>query len=361
MKATADRQALADTLTWVARAIPKRPTYPGANGMRVVAEDGMLQFSASDFETSHTARLAANVVDDGECFVPGGFLREVVAAMRGNDVDLVLDDRRLTVTSGRSSYGVQVINGEDVPRLPEFPAEVGSLTADDLASLVGSVVFAASNDEAIEGIMGVRLEVDTDQLLAIATDRYVLGTAATPWSGESFTARPPAKSLQAAVAGLAGDVTVGHDDGLVGFRDTDRTVTLRCYASEFPRWRQLTRAADQDHVSVTVDAAAFAAALKLAAAVLDDKTPIAVDVADGSLELSTDSEAGGGSEVIEATVEPADTVTRIHLSPRRILAALGAAGAPEVVLGLGADPMKPVCVRPVGHDHTSHLVMPSRV
>lgn len=358
MKATADRKVLADTLAWVSQAIPKRVTYAGANGMRVVATDTGLQFSAFDFETSHTARLATEVADGGECFVPAGFLREVVAAMRGTTVDLVLDNGRLTVSSGRSAYGVQILDIADAPRLPEFPTEVGSLPAEQLGFLVASVAFAVPSDDSFQPTAGINFDAADGHLNAVGTNRYVLGVASADWTGDPFTAHAHVKAVQAAAKGLTGTVRVGHADGLLGFRDEERAVTMRTYSEDYADWRRLLRPTSGDGVTAEVELGELLDALKLAATVVDEGTPLALVVTDGALEVRTDAgEAGTGADVIEANLTPADADLTVGMNVRYLLDTLGAVRAGRVQLGF-VDSRKPVFIRPVDHDRATHLAMP---
>src|SRR5690242_2739192 len=104
MKIRAERAALAEALGWVARALPKNPPMPVLAGVRVSASEGVVRLSAFDYETQHTAAIEATVGDDGECVVPGLFLRDAIAGGRGAEVDLVLDGNQLEIASGRSTY-----------------------------------------------------------------------------------------------------------------------------------------------------------------------------------------------------------------------------------------------------------------
>ena len=71
MKFQVDRDALAEALAWVARALPTRPVVPVLSGLRLEAADG-LTLSCFDYEVSATAQIEAEVAEPGTVIVPGG-------------------------------------------------------------------------------------------------------------------------------------------------------------------------------------------------------------------------------------------------------------------------------------------------
>ena len=69
MRFLVERDALADALAWVARALPSRPVVPVLSGLRLEAGDG-LTLSCFDYEVSATAHLDAEVKEPGTVLVP---------------------------------------------------------------------------------------------------------------------------------------------------------------------------------------------------------------------------------------------------------------------------------------------------
>ena len=62
MKFQVERDALAEALAWVARALPSRPVVPVLSGLLLQAADG-LTLSCFDYEVSATAQIDAEVGD----------------------------------------------------------------------------------------------------------------------------------------------------------------------------------------------------------------------------------------------------------------------------------------------------------
>jgi hypothetical protein len=85
MRFTVQRDALAEAVTWVARALPTRPVVPVLAGLLLRAEredqangSGWLTASCFDYEVSARMRVRADVAEPGVFLVPGRLLVEIL-------------------------------------------------------------------------------------------------------------------------------------------------------------------------------------------------------------------------------------------------------------------------------------------
>jgi DNA polymerase-3 subunit beta len=298
VKIRSDRRQLAEALTWVAQAISKRPYNPAMAGMRLSAEGEHLILAATDHDVSHAARLAVDVVTEGECLVAGGFLREIVGALKGAEVELVLDADRLAITSGRASYRAQTLRLDDYPAMPDFPTTVGTVTHDDLAGALGAVEHAAGRDALVPVLTGVRIEGEAGTLRLVTTDRFRMARAETRWNGSDFAALAPLRPLATAVKGMGGTVTVGYAGELLGVADESRAVTMRCLTDDFPNVGPFLATPGVGHVDV--DAGDLADAVKRAGMVGGDHRAVLLTIRPGEIEVTAESDTGDGAEQVEA-------------------------------------------------------------
>ncbi len=364
MKIRADRAELAEALTWVALAISKRPVNPALGGIRLTAADDVLTLHAFDYETSHAAQVDVEVQSDGECLVAGHFLREIVSALKGEHVELVLDDSRLSITSGRSTYRVAVLRMDDYPGLPEFPTHVGRVAYDDLTDIVGTVEHAASRNDSLAILTSVRLVGAVGTLSAAATDRYRIARAETLWSidrpdGEpgAFTANVPVRVLTSALKGMSGAIEIGCDGGAFGLADARRSVTVRCMPDEFPK---IDRILTLDHqVTLEVDATDLADAVKRAAMAAGEHDQVHLHIAEGEISVTADSESGEGAEFVECQ---ASAPVEVVFNGRYLVDALTATTSTRVQMRFSGQPQetKPVTIAPLDHERVDLLVMPRR-
>lgn len=311
MKITADRKSLADTVSWVAKALPRQANVAALAGIRLHAADGRVTLSAFDYDISHEANVAAEVSDEGACLVPGRFLAEVLSALPGKTVDLELDGNQLKITSGRSSYAAQTMSLDDYPHIPAAPPSAGVISsAEQLASAVTSCLGPVDDLAATEGLRGLRLEADGELVLA-GVDRAFLVHCSVEWDGDDFAATLPGKAVSAAVSGLAGPVTIGVSEAAIGFSDAERTVVIRTLSGQFAQWRRAIPTPEVARFSVVVDRDDLLAAIKRASIVsksLRDAAAVTLDIEPDSVEVTAAGDVSGGSEVLDAKGDGSESI-----------------------------------------------------
>lgn len=361
MKIRAERPLLADTLTWVAQAIQKRPNIPILAGVRLAASEGVLTISGYDYEISHTARLTAEVISEGECVVSGHFLRDIVASLRGASVELVVDGSMLTITAGRSTYRTQVMRGDDYPTLPTLPTPVGTLPAEVLAYAITTCKAPIEDVSPTEGLRGLHVEADGNEVVFVGMRSSVGIEFTAEWAGTPFACTVPIKMIEPATRGLSGDVTIGHEGGTVGLSDGRRSVTMRTFDHVYVAWRKAIRPAADDLVEALVDVDALAEIVKRAGSLSDDKVPLVLSVDHGEILVEVQGAEHAGADAVAAE---ANGETRVGMAPKFLLEALNAMPAGQVRLGFGSNAngrLTPVMVRPVHTDDRVAFVAPRRL
>jgi DNA polymerase-3 subunit beta len=355
MKVRLDRATLADAAGWVAQAISKRPTTPAMGGIRLTAVDNMLTLAAFDYEAAHVAHVSAEVVTDGEVLVSGPMFRSIVTAIKGKELELVLDDTRLTVQAGRSTYRLGVMPLADYPQLPAFPTLAGQVAAEDLAHLVGTVEHAAAVNDNVPILEAINLRGTSNTLTAFATDRFRIARAETALTdGSDFEINVIGSGLSAALKGMTGTVEIGVEGGSFGLADTHRTV--------------VTRILDEQHVnpdpyfkippvvSVEVDTKDLAEAIKRATLVGDAHDRVLLSVTPDEVAITSDSTTAEGAEYVECT---ADGEISALFNGAFLVQSLLAVAGDRAHLGF-VDDKKPLIIRPTDADSPAAVVMPRR-
>lgn len=364
MKVHIERKALADTIAWIAQAIPKNPPMPALAGIRLSAAGGYLTARSFDYDVSHSARIEAEIASEGECLISGRFLNWITGSLKGADVELVLDNDELTVSSGRSSYRARTLRIDDYPKLPAQPKRVGAADASTLAEAVTAADLFIDANASLAVLQGISLSGDQAALTVVGMCRQGANVATVDWEcAEAFSVIPLPRQLTAALRGLSGTVTIGCEGGVLGLADDRRAVTLRTIDDAFPNWRSLLRSEDEDAFGVTVDGGELAEAVKRAGALCDDETPLVLRI--GSNEIAIEiaaAERGSGSDVVAAECG-GEQVMGMHA--RYLLAGLGAMPAGPVRLGVGTPNtngrLGSLNVRPSETDDRLAFVMPKRL
>jgi DNA polymerase-3 subunit beta len=225
---------------------------------------------------------------------------------------------------------------------------VGVIGAAELAHAVAQVAVAATKDETLPLLTGVRMEIDGENLTLLATDRYRLAIRELTWRPAapdvSRVALVRARTLSdvAKSFGATEDVEVslaapGIVD-IIGFAGEGRQTTSLLIDGDYPQVRKLLP--DSFEATATIGVTDLVEAVRRVSLVAERNTPVQIAISEGQAVLN----AGAGddaqaSEVVEANLEGPDTT--VAFNPAFLLDGLGAMGTPQVRLLLNSA-TKPV-------------------
>lgn len=349
MRFRVERDVLADAVTWTARSLPTRPPVPVLAGVRIEADStGTIQLSSFDYEVSARSQIPADVSEPGTVLVSGRLLAEISRALPDKPVDVTLDGTKVVVTCGASRFTLLTMPVEDYPNLPAMPPTTGTVDGDDLTHAVAQVSVAASRDDTLPLLTGVRVEIEGEKVTLLATDRYRLALRELTWKPASpdvsTVALVRARTLTDAAKSLggAGSVTVALSTGagvdLIGFEAAGRQTTSLLVDGDYPAVRRLFP--DETPIHAVVATHALAEAAKRVALVAERNTPIRLSFTEGQVVL----DAGQGddaqaSEALEATLVGEDI--SVAFNPQFLLDGLGALDTSFVRMSF-THPNKPV-------------------
>ena len=159
MRFRVGRDALAEAVAWVARALPTRPVVPVLSGLLLEADEG-LTLSCFDYEVSARARIEADVKEPGTALVPGRLLAEITRSLPAQDAEVATEADLVGLTCGSAEFGLVSLPGEEYPALPPRRRRPARWTAASCRAALGQVVPAASRDDTLPMLTGVCLDID---------------------------------------------------------------------------------------------------------------------------------------------------------------------------------------------------------
>jgi len=348
VKFRVERDVLTEAVTWTARSLPARPPVPVLAGVRLEADaDGTLTLSSFDYEVSARSEVPADVESAGVVLVSGRLLADICKALPAKPVDVVLDGSKVVLTCGASRFTLLTMPVDDYPALPGMPEVSGSVEAGVLTEAVAQVTIAASRDETLPLLTGVRMEIEGEKITLLATDRYRLAMRELTWhpaapSISSFAlvrARTLSDVAKSMTSAGSVDVALSTEGpaALVGFEAGGRRTTSLLVEGDYPPVRRLFPESTTTHAVVSTHVLVEAA--RRVSLVAERNTPIRLTFSDGQVVL----EAGQGddaqaSEALEATLtgEPITTA----FNPHYLLDGLGALTTPFVRMSF-THPSKP--------------------
>ena len=348
-----ERDAFAEAIAWTAKGLPTRPVVPVTAGVVLEVVDGAMIVSGFDFEVLNRIEVPVTEKVAGRVLVSGRLLAEIARALPPKDVRVTAEGNRLVVRCGSARFNLPLLHIEDYPAVPELPDPSGHVRGDVFATAVGQVTAAASRDETLPMLTGVRMEVGSDTLSLAATDRYRLAERHIPWTPTgTVPTNPlivPAKTLAevAKSLGSASEVvlSMGTADnaGFLGFSAQGRQTLTRLLDGEFVKFASLWPT--EVTTSVEVDVAEFIAALKRVALVAQRFAPVRLAFSEAMVQLSAEAEDESSAEEeleVGVTGEP----LTIGFNAGYLLDGLSAVTTPRARLAF-TESSKPTVITPV--------------
>jgi DNA polymerase-3 subunit beta len=409
MKFSVERDALAEALSWVARALPSRPVIPVLAGLLLSADDDELTLSCYDYEVSARVRVRSEVAEGGTALVPGRLLGEIVRSLPQHRVAFGDDPDGISVTCGDAAFSLTPLPVADYPELPELPQLAGTVDGGALAAAIAQVTPAASRDDTLPMLTAVNVELDGKTMTLAATDRYRLAVRELDWSPAPGSPSPtagatvgaadrgriallvPAKTLSDAARMMSHDADVrvvlrgagggGAGEGMqeaeamIGFEAGDRRLTTRLLAGEFVRFR--SRFPEQFGCTADLPAEAFAEAVRRVALVAERGTPVQLTFAPGRVTIAGATQ-GQAKAKESLPAEWAGDEPTIAFSPQYLLDGVIAAAASQASQSSGdgkdetpeeaarvrlnfTSATKPAVITLAGAGGFKYLVVPQRV
>ncbi|MDD9207114.1 DNA polymerase III subunit beta, partial [Georgenia sp. 10Sc9-8] len=165
MKFRVERDVLAEAVTWTARSLPTRPPVPVLAGVRLEAStEGSVTISSFDYEVSARSEVPAEVEQAGTVLVSGRLLADICKSLPAKPVSVDVDGSKVVLTCGASRFTLLTMPVEDYPALPAMPETAGTIESQVLTEAVAQVTIAASRDETLPLLTGVRLKIEGEKL-----------------------------------------------------------------------------------------------------------------------------------------------------------------------------------------------------
>ena len=332
MKFEVNRDVFSEAVSFAVKLLPQRTTLPILSGVLLEATDSTLTLSSFDYEVSAQTEVAAEISESGRVLVSGRLLAEIASRLPSAPVVFSTEDSKITVSCGSAHFTLLSMPVEEYPTLPQIAPSSGSLPAEAFANAVAQVAVAASRDDVTPVITGVQLEVSTESLSLVATDRYRVAVREIEWvAGDSITepitALVPARTLTEVgkTFGHSGTISISitssDERELIAFQADKRTVTSLLIKGNFPPVKRLFPETVDNYA--VMNTAELIEATRRVSLVLEREAALRFSFSIDGLTLEAiGSEQAQASETIDAFLTGGDTV--VSLKPQFLLDGLGA-------------------------------------
>lgn len=274
---TTTRDALLAPLQSVAGIVEKRHTMPILSNVLIEKQGQALTFLATDIEIQITTHSAVQDVGaDAAITVSARKLQDILRALPDGEINLVLDDRKVVLKSGRSRYALQTLPSADYPRMQLNAGESLkiSLSQRDLKKQFQQVAYAMASQDIRYYLNGLLIQVNETELRMIATDghRLALASCDLPTRFDKTEVILPRKTVLELVRQLSDseefvDITITGNQACFKFGDIELITKL--IDGKFPDYERVIPQGNPKLVKLQRQV--FLAALQRAAILTNEK------------------------------------------------------------------------------------------
>lgn len=347
MKVEVNSQALADAVAWTTRVIDARPASPILAGVRLEAIDGTLQLSAFNYAISARHHIEAGIDEAGSVLVLGKLLADITKSLPAAKTYLSTDESTMTITSGKSTFTMQLMPDAEYPDLPVIPAKLGQVDAQTFTQAVTQASVAVSREENRPVLTGIRVQFQGDKVIMSSTDRFRLSRSSFTWTPEN-----PDTNATALVRGaLLRDVARSLDEhqnivvdfdtenpSLLGFENAGRVSTSQLIDGEFPAVDRLY--ADEYPIHAVINKQDLISAIKRVSLVAERNAPIRMAFTSQELTLTAGTaDEAQAKEILDIDMDGEDIT--VAFNPTYLIEGLSAIAEPFVRMKM-TTAVKPV-------------------
>lgn len=376
MKVRIDKAALTVPLYRAQGVVDRKATTNVIACVHVSAGDDGLVLSATDYDVTMTASVAAEVLEPGAVLVNGRALFEVVRALpEGSVVELTGEpNHRLRIVAGRATYH---LNGLDPA---EFPG--GSIEAQPrlglycdkghIEAMLRRTLFSVSQDDTRPALNGVLLEIEPvaeGQVLIrmVSTDGHRLSksertVACSSHDGSSHRCivhRRGATELQRILEGSDPSVHIGFSGRNVVFASDKARLQVKQIDETFPDYGRVIP--EKGDISVSLPLPELVGAIRRVGAVSASKdATLRFELTDGRIVLEMNHQDLGDAH---EEIEPASYKgghQKVGFNPRYLLDVCQVLATDNVSLEL-SDQFSPCLVHSEEDPGSVFVIMPMRL
>ncbi len=366
MRFTCEKSMLSVGLNIAGRTVAQKSSLSVIEGILCRAGDG-LSLTGYNMETAITHQIDAEVTEAGECILPARLFGDIIRRLPEGPVTVQVDENfRVSIRAGYASFAISAESAQDYPELPEV--DVGlrvEIPQMKLKELISGTIFAVSENQGRPIHTGVKFEVESDAISAIAVDGFRL--ARRTWHPETPIGRsmsfvvpsPGLKEVEKILSENGEDAAFILGPRHISYQIGQTTLVCRLLEGEFLDWRRVVPTGCP--IQLTAHVSDLASSIERVGLIVSEKykSPVRCVFSDNSLQLRTSTTIGAAED--RCSIAGDGKELEIGFNVRYLADALRAIPSEEVVLEL-TNGLSPIVLTPAEDKYDfAYMVLPVRI
>lgn len=177
MKFIVKREFLLKPLQQVSSPLSSRLSLPILGNLLLQVTDSFLLLIGTDLDMEMVARIKlSNAYEAGAITVPARKFYDICRGLpEGAEITVTLDNKRISVRSGRSRFSLSTLPASDFPNFDNWQSEVEfTLPQATLRRLIEATQFSMAHQDVRYYLNGMLFETEGEELRTVATDGHRL-------------------------------------------------------------------------------------------------------------------------------------------------------------------------------------------
>ena len=177
MQIKINRETLLKPLMNVTSIVERRHTLPILSNLLLEAKNNQIQLTATDLEMQISLTVENSFNGELSTTISAKKFLDICRSLpESADIDMVINDSRMTVKAGKSRFNLQTLPAADYPVMTKAGGSGTNITVSQIAlkKLFKQVEFAMAQQDIRYYLNGLLLEVNEDNLNVVGTDGHRL-------------------------------------------------------------------------------------------------------------------------------------------------------------------------------------------
>ena len=178
MRFTVQKSTFLNKLTPAMGTVSNKGTITAIEGVLIeTLDEGSIRISTYDMTKGVRSTFEAISIErEGKFIINAQRLYQTIRVLPEDEVTIDVNDKlNCTITSGKASFSMFAMKGEDFPNLPELTSDKGfDISADKIRLMIGKVAHSIAEVDNRPMLCGAFFKIKNDSLEVVSCDSYTL-------------------------------------------------------------------------------------------------------------------------------------------------------------------------------------------
>lgn len=229
----------------VSRARSKQQSQNYLQDIHLELDNHLLTLRSTNLELFCEKSIPVKGLTNGLCIVQGEAFLRILSTFQSLDTVLVCEvvEGVFSIKTDKGVVEIKTTPYEDFPTLPSQGSSIGTLTKENINTLLKEVAFCAASTDIKPEIASVYIYTKEDLIYSVATDSYRLAEKSIQNSTElDCSLLIPQKHIGDVLQILNDEdeiFTLSQYESIISFTTSNLTLSIHTVTGQFPDYRQL--------------------------------------------------------------------------------------------------------------------------